>query len=244
MQKQNKTINIKPKILAPQGAGVKRTIAASIAGLILAGSASAEETYYVDDELTITMRSGASTQHQIIRTLKSGTKLDVIEIDKDSGYSLARTAGGTEGWVITRYLSAQPIAKHRLAAAESKVTKLEKEIAEVRSQLTQTSDSRQALDKKSTNLSNENSKLSKELNRIKEISRNAITLDKDNKLLREKLIKLETDLQAMEQQNSVLKDRSARDWFITGAGVTVLGILIGLIVPRLRIRRKSNWNEL
>lgn len=223
---------------------MNKAIAATIVGLILTSSASAAETYYVDDELTITMRSGASTKHQIIRTLKSGAKLNVIEVDKDSGYSLARTDGGTEGWVITRYLSTQPIAKHRLSAAEKKAAKLEKEMTELRQQLNQTSDSRQALDKKSTDLTNQNSKLSKELDRIKEISRNAITLDKDNKTLREKLIKLETDLQAMEQQNSVLKDRSARDWFITGTGVTILGILIGLIVPRLRIKRKSNWNEL
>ncbi len=237
-------ININPNKQAQQGVGVKKVIAAAFAGLVMAGNVAAEEISYVNDELTITMRSGASTQHQIIRTLKSGTKLNIIETDKDSGYSLARTDGGTEGWVITRYLSATPIAKHRLAAAEKKADKLEKEIAELRKQLDQTTESRQALDQSSSKLTKENSALSKELEHIKEISRNAFTLDKDNKALREKMIRLETDLQAMEQQNSVLKDRSARDWFITGTGVTILGILIGLIVPKMRIKRKSNWNEL
>ncbi len=213
-------------------------------GLLLPLSAWAQETYYVNDELVITMRSGESTQNQIIRTLKSGTKLEILETNKDSGYSLARTAGGTEGWVLTRYLTRTPIAKDRLAAAEKKSSQLEKELAELKTQFKETSESRAALDQSSNQLSSENKKLAKELEQIRGISSNAITLNNDNKTLREKMIHLETELQAMEQQNSVLRDRSARDWFITGTGVTILGILIGLIIPKIRFQRKSNWNEL
>lgn len=223
---------------------MKKILAAIALSLLLPYGACAQETYYVNDELVITMRSGESTQNQIIRTLKSGTKLEVLETNKETGYSLARTAGGTEGWVLTRYLTATPIAKHRLAAAEEKSSQLEKELAELKTQFKQTSESREALDQSSNKLASENDKLNNELQQIRDISGNAIALNNDNKTLREKMIHLETELQAMEQQNSVLRDRSARDWFITGTGVTILGILIGLIIPKIRFQRKSNWNQL
>jgi len=41
-----------------------------------------------------------------------------------------------------------------------------------------------------------------------------------------------------------LKDRSEREWFVRGAGVVIVGILIGLIVPRLKLRKKSSWDSL
>ncbi len=223
---------------------MKNQTIALIWGLLISSSATAQQVYYVNDELTITMRSGESTQHKIIRTLKTGTKLEVTETHPDTGFSYARTQGGTEGWVLTRYLTTLPAAKQRLASAQNEIKKLKTEISELRSDLEQTSTKSSSLDKAANQLEKDNKHLSKELQQIKEISRNAIALNKDNKTLREKLIRLETDLQTMEQQNSVLQDRSARDWFITGTLVTIFGILIGLLVPRIRVKPKSKWNEL
>jgi SH3 domain protein len=42
----------------------------------------------------------------------------------------------------------------------------------------------------------------------------------------------------------VLQDSSNREWFLTGAGVIIIGILIGLIAPRLRPKKKSGWDSL
>lgn len=215
-----------------------------LATCLLASNSFAEEIYYVNDELTITMRSGASTQHQIIRTIKSGAKLNVIEIDKESGYTYARLDNGTEGWVITRYLSKTPIARDLLKQATSQVEMLTKQVNELNSKLNSTQKDRDSLDNSSSKLEKENTRLGKELARITEISGNAIVLDQDNKTMREQVIRMETEIQTLQQQNETLKDRSTRDWFVTGAIVTIVGIVIGLLVPRLRLKRKSNWNEL
>lgn len=212
--------------------------------LLLSSPAAAQQTLYVDDELTITMRGGKGTQYQIIRTLKSGTRLEILETDAEAGYALARTANGAEGWVLTRYLSPTPIARDRLAAAEKKINGLEQEVAKLTGQLQQARESRNSLDQTSSQLTEENQSLRQELEHIREISSNAMALDQNNRELREKMIHLETELQTMEQQNAVLKDRSARDWFIAGTGVTILGMTLGLILPRIRLQRKSKWNEL
>lgn len=215
-----------------------------IGSLLLSTPSLAQQIYYVDDELTITMRSGASTQHQILKTLKSGERLEIIETDKESGYSLARLDNGTEGWVITRYLTKSPIARDQLQAAKAELEKANKELTDLKKELRETSSARTSLDKSNTGLASENKRLSNELAHITEISGNAVALDQDNKTMREQIIRMETQIQTLQQQNEVLKDRSTRDWFITGAIVTVIGIFIGLLVPRLRVKRKSNWNEL
>ncbi len=215
-----------------------------IATALLSSSAFAQETYYVDDQLTITMRSGASTEHQIIRTIKSGEKLLVSEIDKKTGYAFAKLENGAEGWVITRYISKTPIARDLLKAANSKANSLSKELKELKSKLDKSDSSRSSLTNSNKSLEKENLQLSQELARITEISSNAIVLDQDNKTMREQIIRMETEVQTLQQQNETLKDRSTRNWFVTGAAVTILGIFIGLIIPRLRLKRKSNWNEL
>ena len=53
---------------------------------------------------------------------------------------------------------------------------------------------------------------------------------------------LERELQTVQQENEGLKDRTARDWFMVGAAVVLLGIIVGLIIPRIRWRKKSNWD--
>ena len=71
--------------------------------------------------------------------LKSGTKVELLEEDTASGYSRVRVGPGRDGWVLSRYLSNEPAARERLAAAKSDlaeqqaaVRKLEAENARLR----------------------------------------------------------------------------------------------------------------
>src|SRR3569833_2253419 len=57
------------------------------------------ETRYVCDELEVTLRTGQSTQHQIVRMVKSGTAVVVLATDANTGYTKVRTPSGAEGWV-------------------------------------------------------------------------------------------------------------------------------------------------
>ena len=57
-----------------------------------------------------------------------------------------------------------------------------------------------------------------------------------------RMVALERSLQTLQQENENLKDRTARDWFMVGAGVVLLGIIVGLIIPRIRWRKKSSWD--
>jgi len=62
--------------------------------------------------------------------------------------------------------------------------------------------------------------------------------------LKNKIVGYERQSQSLLQENQSLKDRTARDWFMVGAGVILLGMIIGLIIPRIRWRKKSSWDSL
>jgi SH3 domain protein len=85
-------------------------------------------------------------------------------------------------------------------------------------------------------------KASQELAEIKRTASSALAIDSENKDLKSRLVALERNLQTLQQENENLKDRTARDWFMVGAGVVLLGIIAGLIIPRIRWRKKSSWD--
>ena len=77
---------------------------------------------WVTDQFEITLRSGPSTGNAIQLMLRSGTQLEVLEQDAESGYSRVRTEGGTEGWVLTRYLMRERSAREQLSTLTSQLT--------------------------------------------------------------------------------------------------------------------------
>ncbi len=210
----------------------------------VASVAEAQTIRYVTDQLEITMRSGKSTQHQVVRVLPSGTPVELLEVDSESGYSRVRSPQGIEGWVISRYLDNEPSGRERLAKAEKKIANLNIENSRLQEDIKQLTVDKNAVEKEKQALSKENHRLDQELTHIRQTAGSAIAIDSENKSLKEKLNTLERNYQSVKQENEVLKDRSDRDWFMVGAGVILLGIAIGLIIPKIRWRRKSSWDSL
>jgi SH3 domain protein len=199
------------------------------------------ETNYISDQLEVTLRSGKSTSHSILRMLRSGTPVEVLEQDKESGYSLIR-AQGKEGWVLTRYLMKGPVPRDQLAEAEKKVAELDLENRKLMTAMQSLKDQKGEMEKTNSSMDADYRKVSQELAEIKRTASSALAIDSENKDLKSRLVALERNLQTLQQENESLKDRTARDWFMLGAGVLLIGILAGIVIPRIRWRRKSSWD--
>jgi SH3 domain protein len=212
--------------------------------LFTAMATATAETRYVSDDLGITLRTGQSTQHQILRMVTSGTPVEVLETNEDSGYSRVRTSQGVEGWVVSRYLMDHPGAQEQLANARKKLTRLEEENKNLKAKLNEVSGDKNSLTKDKSKLSAENDKLQAEVDHIRKTAASALAIESDNKRLANERVSLQTELQAAQQENITLKDRRDREWFVRGAGVVIIGILIGLILPKIRFRSRSSWNSL
>jgi SH3 domain protein len=199
------------------------------------------ETKYVVDHLIITLRSGQSTQHQILSTLPSGTKLEVLETAEK--YSKVRAPDGTEGWVLNQYITKTPTAKIRLTAAEAKLAKLETENKRLKEELSTTSQKEGAVSQELGKLRQENKKQNEELTHLRRVAAKPLKLENENQRLKKQLVELENERELLSRENQVLRDSSDREWFLTGAGVIIGGIIIGLIAPSLRPRKKSSWGS-
>lgn len=199
---------------------------------------------WVTDEFEITMRNGKGNRQTIVRMLRSGTKLQVLDKDAEAGYTMVRTRSGAEGWVLSRYLLSQPPAR---------VT-----MPDVQAQLSSSEERRRKLDREKRDLAAENSalkqqlgqsessgdNLQRELVRITDLSSSTVQIDSENRQLKQTLGETQQALEDAQAESRRLASRSNREWFVIGALVVMFGILVGLILPRIRWRKKSSWGEL
>jgi len=210
--------------------------------LLLPGISAAQTTRYVSDELEITMRNGQGLEFGIRKMLQSGTELTVLETDP-SGYSKVRTSDGLDGWVLSRYLSNSPSARDQLAAKEQRIANLELEITGYKEEITQLSSQTSEADNQNMSLKETAQRLSKELDDLRRTAANAVALENENRQLKERLQQIDHEIQSIVIENNTLKDNDAKNWFLVGAAVLFGGIVLGIILPSLRMRKKSSWGS-
>lgn len=213
------------------------------AALLTPSLAQAQTTRYVSDKLEITMRNGQGVKFNIRKMLESGTRLEVLETDP-AGYSKVRTTDGVEGWVLTRYLTNTPSARDQLEASQKRVANLELEIAKYKEEISSLSNQNSDVDTQNMSLKEKSQRLSKELDDLRRTASNAVALDNENRQLKEKLQEIDHENQSLVIENNALKDNSTRSWFLIGAAVLFAGILLGIILPRLKVRKKDSWGSL
>lgn len=207
--------------------------------LLLATASVGAETLYVNDVLFVTLRSGETGQHQILKTLPSGSKLELLE--RSDKYSRVRTTDDIEGWVLSQYLVPTPVARQRLAETENKLATTKNENTRLQTDLASITERESTLRSKHENLAQQHKTLNQELERLRRVSAQPLKLESENQAFKKELLELENNYELLRQEYQILTDSSDREWFIAGAGVIILGIIIGLIAPKLRSRKKSNW---
>lgn len=211
--------------------------------LLFSANSLAETVRYITDKTEITMRRGTGTQYAILRTLPSGMRVTIIHSD-DSGYTQIRTPAGHTGWVLTRYLMSNPPASLRLEAIKRRYKQLQAETLQLQQRLRDTGSSKASTESALTRLRAENHKLKQKLAEIQRISRNSIQIAEENRALKERVVTTDRELQRLRQENESLNDRSDRDWFLVGAMVVIFSIIFGIMLTRIRWRKKTGWGEL
>jgi SH3 domain protein len=220
-----------------------RTLALCLVCLSAASVVEAESVW-VSDQFEITLRSGPSTSNAIDRMLKSGTQLEVLERDTESGYTRVRTNAGTEGWVLSRYLMREASAREQLATLTGRLTNATSQGSSMNAQLVAIQGEYDAASRSITELEGRNKSLENELNDIKRTAANVLSINNQNKDLREQLAAAEIRAGTLEQRNRELTSQTTRYWFMTGALVLIVGMILGLWLPRIRWQRKSRYDRL
>jgi SH3 domain protein len=211
-------------------------------GVLLTATAVQAQTRYVTDRTIVELRRGPSTEYLILRNLEAGEEVQQLEQNEATGYSRVRVLDqGTEGFILTRFLTAEPIARDRLAAAErnlaaarARVTTLEAQVAGLSADLATTR----------TDLGQTrgtHAEVSQELAEIRTAAANVVEIRDQNTRLQQRLIQRDREVEELTTANARLTGRANQNWFVVGAAVLLAGIVVGLVAPSLRRKRRSEW---
>jgi len=221
---------------------ILRSAAALFAGMSLSLSVAAESVW-VSDQFEVMLRTGPSTSNAIQLMVNSGTELEILGEDAEAGYTQVRTGGGTEGWVLSRYLMSEPSAREQLGTLTGQLTSAAAEGSSMTSQLNAIRGEYDDATRQIRQLEQDKAGLQSELEEIEQKAGNTLAIDKQNQNLRQQLTDTEIRVSILEQENETLSGQTTRNWFITGALVLFVGVLLGLILPRMKFQRRSRYDS-
>ncbi len=213
--------------------------------LILSSTATplTADTRYITDQFEVTLRSGTSTSNSIISMLESGQAVTLIEEDVATKYSLVETDNGKQGYVLSRFLVDLPAARDRLARLQVKSDELQSTIGELQQELDNYRNIKQNDNQQITSLQNNLDKTEKALAELRNATSDTVGVINQNKNLQTRIGELVEEKERLSEENAQYKDSTAMDWFIRGAGVSLLAFLLGILVTRIRWKKQDSWGS-
>jgi len=138
----------------------------------------------------------------------------------------------------------KPLAKHELAQANEKISQLNTKNKDLQEQIKQLRDSYNKLNEDYRILDKTKGEMEEELTHIRTVAAAPLQLSNEKQQLSLQTESLENQVNTLERQLNSLRDNTHKQWFLSGAAVVLLGILIGLTIPKLRRRRASDWSNI
>ncbi len=191
---------------------------------------------YVVPKAEVPVRSGKGTEYKILAVLREGTEVTFIE--EDGPWSKVKLANGTEGWILSRYLSPERPPKMQLEEAKDRLRELQRMIQSLQKRLGDTEMALRACEREREACLSERDDFMNKYNLLLEDSKNIVTLKKNYEKQLMEINNLKKEVAVLKRENSDLKNDENIRWFIAGSGVLLLGWLIGFSIGR-RNRRRS-----
>ena len=205
-------------------------------------SSFAATLYVSDTTVEANLRTGTQQENRIIALLRPGTQLEVLS--EEDGWAEVTLADGRTGWILRRYLSERP--PWRVTAE-----KLATENEQLRAQVGTIKGGHQDLLQKNKELQKqvdlqqrELEKVSRNYEELKNSSTNYLNLKMAYENLQKGARQSNAKLDKLEKAYGKLKTSTGIRWFLSGAGVLLLGWVMGSSVARLRRRRSSDYYKL
>lgn len=235
-----KLVKSKPNILAL----ITVSAVLSVHSSFVAAEPETGYTNYVTDSIEIPFRSQPGYKYKILRMLRSGSKVTVIDVNDEGWAKLLYHYKGEdiEGWMPSILLQTQPVAREKVADLEKKIAQVEKQFNQIKIEKQTLQNRYEETDSELKSAKQNNYELEKELEEIRALSGNAIQLNEDNRQMAQQIQKLENENTILKEQIDQSEDVIQRQWFLTGGGVLLLGLLIGRFFRMPSGRKK--WNSL
>lgn len=200
-------------------------------------------SHYISDRVEVPLRRGAGAEYRIERMLPTGTPIKILETTGSwSRVELRINNRDWSGWVHQVAIENEPPSRIQLAEQRERNSQLlerfrqlEAEHATLREQY---STDKQELE----TIKQAHFELNNAFEELKLISGNAVDMDQRNQEMRQMVSDLESQNIIMREQIAKAEDTVKRQWFLTGAGVLLLGLLLGRFfrIPK----RRGSWDNI
>lgn len=197
------------------------------------------QSLYISDELYVPVRKGQGNQFSILhKGLPSGTRVTLIQREKE--WTKVKTSGGVTGWIRNQFLSKTPPAKLRLSNLQKKVEELTANAEQLQAEKTELeqrfTQSQQELQGATATIQQTKT----ELVDLKSISDSAVKNYDRLQELTSQMQLLQTENDVLRAENEQLENNERTTFFFYGAIAVLLGVLIAVIVPKLRRSKRNN----
>jgi SH3 domain protein len=191
---------------------------------------------YVSDSVKVTMRTGPGNDRKIISLLSIGTKVEVVQPGDE--WTLVRLANEKEGWVINRFLTDKIPSDIELKILKSKYQALKDSASQMQEKNSLLKAENEKLTTEFAVSRKELQKTSKDYEALKTESKEFLKLQSKFKAASSKLAEQTKKAEKFEDELTKLLWNQNIKWFLSGAGVLILGFIIGFSAKRQR-RRSS-----
>jgi len=195
---------------------------------------------YVSDKLEVPLRTGPGPKYKIVSMLESGQLVDVVsEKDGWSNVLSMEGSGKKEGWILSRYLMNREPWEVRVKDLDKENVRLREILLPIEEELgetkTRNADLATALQERTDELET----LRTNYESLRKDASGFLELRKSFGKIKSDLVKIEGELAEVTEENKLLRSSHRNRWFLAGALVLLLGLLIGLMTGRREKKRSS-----
>jgi SH3 domain protein len=200
--------------------------------LLLSTAVLAETKHYINDSMKITMRTGPATDRKIIALLNVGQEVEVLKAENE--WTLVRLLNGKEGWVISRFITDQTPESIQLEALRKNHSALQTKAASLMEENKALKEENKTLGMNLNTSETKQQSLSKSYETLKRESKQFLDLQAKYKESTSKLAAQTQKAEKYEDELTKLLWNKNIKWFLSGAGVLILGFIIGFSTKRQR----------
>jgi SH3 domain protein len=193
------------------------------------------ETSYITNDIRVMLRSDAGMDRRIIAMPKSGAQVEVLE-KLENGWSKVRLANEKEGWLLTRYLSPGPPSKQVIARLKSENEVLRQQAKTLVEENVRLKRERKDFEKALSKQTNTAETLRKSYETLKSGSSEFLSLKASYEKASEDLATKTKRQAELEEELRALQESQTLRWFVGGAAVLFVGLIIGFMARRPRRR--------
>ncbi len=202
--------------------------------LVLFSAPILAETMYVSDVLKLTVRTGKGQDYKIISVIQSGQTVDVLQ--PEDKWALVRLDDGKEGWVLTRYLTSKITNNVKLQWLQKKHKTLTVQATTLLEENTKLKKKNKEIDSLLKKADKSVEEINKSYDILKTESADYIKLKSKYTKAASQLAEYAVKSELLEKELTKLEFKRTIRWFLAGAGVLLLGFLIGFTAKRQRRR--------